>query len=326
MKKKIIITGAAGFIGSRLSELLVEKGYDVYAFDRYNSFNSFGWLDNSEYKKYIKFCFGDIRDYETVYKNFKNIDSVIHLAALVGIPYSYEAPISYIKTNIEGTYNVLEVAKKLNYKNIVITSTSEVYGTAQKIPINEKHPLVGQSPYSASKIAADQISISYNKSFQLPVKIARPFNTYGPRQSLRAIIPQIILQLLNSRKFIYFGNIKPTRDLTYVDDTCSGFIEILNKKKFLGKVTNIGSKNETSVEKLIHKISRIMGITKKIKIERNRIRPKDSEVERLVCDNSFLLKNSNWKPKYTLNDGLVETIKWVKEEYRKNFKNDKYIL
>ena len=158
---------------------MVEKGYDVYAFDRYNSFNSFGWLDNSEYKKYIKFCFGDIRDYETVYKNFKNIDSVIHLAALVGIPYSYEAPISYIKTNIEGTYNVLEVAKKLNYKNIVITSTSEVYGTAQKIPINEKHPLVGQSPYSASKIAADQIAISYNKSFQLPVKIVRPFNTYG---------------------------------------------------------------------------------------------------------------------------------------------------
>ena len=262
MSKKIVVTGAAGFIGSRLTELLLEKGYDVCAFDRYNSFNSFGWLDSSKYKKDIKFLFGDIRDYETILKNFKGINSVIHLAALVGIPYSYEAPLSYIKTNIEGTYNILEAAKKLNFENTLITSTSEVYGTAQKIPINENHPLVGQSPYSASKIAADQISLSYFKSFELPVKIVRPFNTFGPRQSLRAIIPQIILQLLSKKKHIYFGNIKPTRDITYVDDTCNGFIEILKKKKFYGRVTNIGSNNEISVENLIYKISKIIGVKK----------------------------------------------------------------
>jgi len=326
MSKKIVVTGAAGFIGSRLTELLLEKGYEVCAFDRYNSFNSFGWLDSSKYKKDIKFLFGDIRDYETILKNFKGINSVIHLAALVGIPYSYEAPLSYIKTNIEGTYNILEAAKKLNFENTLITSTSEVYGTAQKIPINENHPLVGQSPYSASKIAADQISLSYFKSFELPVKIVRPFNTFGPRQSLRAIIPQIILQLLSKKKHIYFGNINPTRDLTYVDDTCNGFIEILKKKKFYGRVTNIGSNNEISVENLIYKISKIIGVKKKIIIEKKRIRPEASEVERLVCDNSFLVENSNWKPKFSLNDGLVQTVNWIKSESIKYDKENNYII
>tara|TARA_A100001011_G_scaffold356981_1_gene401446 strand:+ start:86 stop:880 length:795 start_codon:yes stop_codon:yes gene_type:complete len=263
MSKKIIITGAAGFIGSRLAEIFIEKGYEVTVFDRYNSFNSFGWLDNSIYKKDINFCFGDIRDYESVFKNFKNNKIVVHLAALVGIPYSYEAPLSYIKTNIEGTYNVLEATKKLNFDNIIITSTSEVYGTAKKIPINENHPVLGQSPYSASKIAADQLSFSYSRSFDMPIKIARPFNTYGPRQSLRAIIPQIILQLLNKKKYLYFGNLKPTRDLTYVDDTCLGFLEILKSNKLFGSVTNIGSGKEISINDLIKKISNIIGTKKK---------------------------------------------------------------
>ncbi len=326
MSKKVLITGAAGFIGSRLSEILVEKGYDVTAFDRYNSFNSFGWLDNSKYKKDINFCFGDIRDYETIEKKFKKNKLIIHLAALVGIPYSYEAPISYIKTNIEGTYNVLEFAKKYDVEEVIVTSTSEVYGTAQTVPIKESHPLVGQSPYSASKIAADQLSISYNKSFNLPVKIARPFNTYGPRQSLRAIIPQIIIQLLNNKKFLNFGNIDPTRDLTFVDDTCEGFVEILKNKNFVGKITNIGSGNEISIKDLIFKISKIMGIKKKIVIKKNRIRPKNSEVERLICDNRFLIKNSKWKIKNNLEVGLKKTINWVKQEYKNIKKNDSYIL
>ncbi len=326
MSKKIIITGAAGFIGSRLAEIFVEKGYEVTAFDRYNSFNSFGWLENSIYKKDINFCFGDIRDYESVLKNFKNIKMVIHLAALVGIPYSYEAPLSYIKTNIEGTYNVLEVTKNLNFDNIIITSTSEVYGTAKQIPINENHSVIGQSPYSASKIAADQLSLSYSRSFDMPIKIARPFNTYGPKQSLRAIIPQIILQLLNKKKYLYFGNLKPTRDLTYVDDTCLGFLEILKNNKFFGSVTNIGSGKEISIEDLITKISNIIGIKKKIKKQDFRIRPRASEVERLICDNSKLKKNSNWKPKNDLNNGLLKTINWIKDYNLENKQSDKYVI
>ena len=324
MSKKIIITGAAGFIGSRLAEICVKKGYEVTAFDKYNSFNSFGWLENSKYKKFIKFSYGDVRDLDTVMLKFKKNNIVLHLAALVGIPYSYDAPLSYIKTNIEGTYNILEASKSYNFDQTLITSTSEVYGSAQKIPISEKHPLVGQSPYSASKIAADQIAMSYYKSFGLPVKIVRPFNTFGPRQSLRAIIPQIILQLQNEKKKIYFGNLTPTRDLTFVDDTCEGFLEILKRKVFLGTVTNIGSKNEISIKDLITKISRLMNINKEISFDKKRIRPKKSEVDRLVCDNSRIIKNSNWKPKFNLDQGLLKTIEWMLNN-NKNIKNE-YVI
>lgn len=324
MSKKIIITGAAGFIGSRLAEICVKNGYEVTAFDKYNSFNNFGWLENSKYKQYIKFSHGDVRDLDTVMSKFKKNNIVLHLAALVGIPYSYEAPLSYIKTNIEGTYNVLEASRNYNFDQILITSTSEVYGSAQKIPISEDHPLVGQSPYSASKIAADQIAMSYYKSFGSPVKIVRPFNTFGPRQSLRAIIPQIILQLQNDKKKIYFGNITPTRDLTFVDDTCEGFLQIMKRKAFFGTVTNIGSKNEISVKNLIIKISKLMNINKDIVFDKNRVRPKKSEVDRLVCDNFKIVKNSNWKPKFTLDQGLFKTIEWMSNN-NKNIKNE-YVI
>lgn len=324
MSKKIIITGAAGFIGSRLAEICVKNGYEVTAFDKYNSFNNFGWLENSKYKQYIKFSHGDVRDLDTVMSKFKKNNIVLHLAALVGIPYSYEAPLSYIKTNIEGTYNVLEASRNYNFDQILITSTSEVYGSAQKIPISEDHPLVGQSPYSASKIAADQIAMSYYKSFGSPVKIVRPFNTFGPRQSLRAIIPQIILQLQNDKKKIYFGNITPTRDLTFVDDTCEGFLQIMKRKAFFGTVTNIGSKNEISVKNLIIKISKLMNINKNIVFDKNRVRPKKSEVDRLVCDNFKIVKNSNWKPKFTLDQGLFKTIEWMSNN-NKNIKNE-YVI
>lgn len=324
MPKKIIITGAAGFIGSRLAEICVKNGYEVTAFDKYNSFNNFGWLENSKYKQYIKFSHGDVRDLDTVMSKFKKNNIVLHLAALVGIPYSYEAPLSYIKTNIEGTYNVLEASRNYNFDQILITSTSEVYGSAQKIPISEDHPLVGQSPYSASKIAADQIAMSYYKSFGSPVKIVRPFNTFGPRQSMRAIIPQIILQLQNDKKKIYFGNITPTRDLTFVDDTCEGFLQIMKRKAFFGTVTNIGSKNEISVKNLIIKISKLMNINKDIVFDKNRIRPKKSEVDRLVCDNFKIIKHSNWKPKFTLDQGLLKTIEWMSNN-NENIKNE-YVI
>ena len=225
-KDTILVTGATGFIGSHLAELLVKKGFSVVAFDRYNSNNDWGWLEKSKYKKDINVILGDIRDYDSVSKAMVGCHSVFHLAALIGIPYSYVSPLAYLRTNVEGTYNVLESAKNLGLDQVLITSTSETYGTAQYIPINEEHPLIGQSPYSASKIAADQLAISYNKSFDMPIKIVRPFNTYGPRQSARAIIPTIISQILKGHSSLKLGSLKPTRDLTYVEDTCSGFYQI----------------------------------------------------------------------------------------------------
>ena len=224
--EKVLITGATGFIGSHLAELFVERGIDVVGFDRYNPNNQWNWLENSRYKNDMQIILGDIRDYDSVSKAMEDCHSVFHLAALIGIPYSYISPLAYIRTNVEGTYNVLEAAKNLKLDQVLITSTSETYGTAQYTPINERHPLVGQSPYSASKIAADQLAISYYRSFDLPVKIVRPFNTYGPRQSARAIIPTIISQLLNGNNSINLGNLSPTRDLTYVTDTCEAFLEI----------------------------------------------------------------------------------------------------
>tara|TARA_B110000438_G_scaffold302232_1_gene359317 strand:+ start:1904 stop:2884 length:981 start_codon:yes stop_codon:yes gene_type:complete len=310
--KKTLVTGASGFIGSHLVETLVEAGFDVVAFDRYNSNNDWGWLETSKYKNYIEVILGDIRDYDSVYKSMKGCDSVFHLAALIGIPYSYISPLAYLRTNVEGSYNILEASKNLELEQIIITSTSETYGTAQYVPIDEKHPLVGQSPYSASKISADQLAISYYRSFNLPIKIVRPFNTYGPRQSARAIIPTVISQLLNNEKVIKLGNLSPTRDLTFVKDTCEGFIQISKTNSLFGESINIGMNSEISIGDLVNLIVEQMGLEVLIKSSNDRIRPESSEVERLVCDNSKLLKYTNWEPKYNLKKGISETIKWMK--------------
>jgi len=309
---KILITGAAGFIGSHLTEYLVSKGYDVRAFVHYNSQNNWGWLEGSNVKNEIEVITGDIRDYDSVYNAVKGTDVVFHLAALIGIPYSYISPKAYIETNITGTYNILQSCRELNVQQLLTTSTSETYGTAQYVPIDENHPMVGQSPYSASKIAADQIAISYYRSFELPVKIVRPFNTYGPRQSARAIIPTVITQLLNGNEQIKLGNLSPTRDLTFVKDTCKGFYEIFKSDKLFGEITNIGMSNEISIGDLVNKIATLIGKQVEIITEEERVRPDKSEVERLYCSNKKLIENTDWKPDYDLDIGLSETIEWLK--------------
>jgi NAD dependent epimerase/dehydratase len=322
---KILITGATGFIGSHLAELCVHQGYKVIAFDRYNPNNQWGWLENSDCKNDLEIILGDIRDYDSVSKAMKGCNAVFHLAALIGIPYSYESPLAYIRTNVEGTYNVLEAAKNLVLEQVLVTSTSETYGTAQYVPIDEKHPLVGQSPYSATKIAADQLAISYYKSFDLPVKIIRPFNTYGPRQSARAIIPTIISQLLNRANNIELGNLSPTRDLTYVTDTCNGFIDIFNTESLFGEVVNIGMNSEISIGDLVGLISNQMDQEVNIQSSGERVRPENSEVERLVCNNSKLMKHTSWKPKYTLEHGISEVIEWMENPQNLNmYKSEQY--
>lgn len=309
---KILVTGAAGFIGSHLAEHCVELGYTVKAFVRYNSRNDWCWLEHSRYKNEIEIITGDIRDYDSIFNAMKGCDTVFHLAALIGIPYSYITPLGYIKTNIEGAYNVLQAAKEQNLENVLITSTSETYGTAQYTPIDEKHPMVGQSPYSASKIAADQLAISYYRSFGLPVKIVRPFNVYGPRQSARAIIPTIIIQILNGQKKIKLGNVTPTRDFTFVNDTVKGFIQIAKSEELFGEITNIGMNEEISIGDLAKKIAELMSAKIEIVSDEKRIRPKGSEVERLVCDNSKIIQHTEWEPEYDLERGLLETVEWFK--------------
>ncbi|MBU1196090.1 MAG: GDP-mannose 4,6-dehydratase [Proteobacteria bacterium] len=309
---KIIITGATGFIGSHLAEMCVKEGFEVVAFDRYDPNSSWGWLENSTYKKDMEIVLGDIRDYDSISKAMHGCDVVFHLAALIGIPYSYVSPLAYIRTNIEGTYNILEAAKNIGTDQVLITSTSETYGSAQYIPIDENHPLVGQSPYSASKIAADQLAISYYRSFDLPVKIVRPFNTYGPRQSARAIIPTVIAQCLSGNKEIKLGNLSPTRDLTFVKDTCRGFLEIFKADQLFGEATNIGMNSEISMGGLVNLIAEIMKMEIVIKTETDRVRPQKSEVDRLYCDNSKILEHTAWSPEYNLRNGLTETIEWFK--------------
>ena len=321
---KILVTGSSGFIGSHLTEYLVERGYGVVAFDRYNNNNHYGWLEKSKYKKKIEFILGDIRDYDSVNKAMKGCQSVMHLAALIGIPYSYISPTAYIKTNVEGTFNILESAKNLKLKQVIITSTSEVYGTAIKKKLSENDELKAQSPYAASKIAADQLSLSYYRSFGLPVKIIRPFNTFGPRQSARAVIPSIITQALSKNK-IKIGNLNTARDFLYVEDLCAAYEKILKSKKLLGEVTNVGVDSEISIKNLILKISKILKIKLIPVVEKKRVRPQKSEVLRLKCDNTKIKRMTNWKPKYDLDEGLNKLIRWIKEDDNiKNYKPENY--
>lgn len=320
---KILITGAAGFLGSHLTEKLVELGNDVRVLVHYDSNNNWGWLEKSKYKNNIEFVVGDIRDYDSVFSAMQGVDEVFHLAALIGIPYSYLSPLAYIKTNIEGTYNVIQSARQLKTKNIIITSTSETYGSAQYTPMDENHPKVGQSPYSATKIGADNLALSFHKSFDLPIKIVRPFNIYGPRQSARAIIPTIAVQILNDVKSIKLGNLDAKRDLTFVKDTVMGFIEISKQDKFNGESVNIGMNEEISIKELVEKISKITNKKVEIVLDKQRVRPNKSEVDRLLCNNKKLLENSNWKPLYNMDKGLKETIDWL-EGNKKLFKHDIY--
>ena len=323
--KKVLVTGADGFIGSHLTEKLVEMGADVTAFVLYNSFNSWGWIDSFDKKirDSLKIFTGDIRDENCVRTAVKGIDAVFHLAALIAIPYSYYAPSSYIETNIKGTLNVLQASRDFGISKIIQTSTSEVYGTAQYIPIDEKHPLQGQSPYSASKIGADMMAESYYRSFNTPVAIIRPFNTYGPRQSARAVIPTIITQALSGKKEIKLGAITPTRDMNYVKDTVEGFIKVAESKETIGTVTNIGSGKEISIGNLADKIFKLIGKEIDIICDEDRLRPENSEVNRLCASNKKALDVANWEPKYTLDEGLKQTINWI-ESNLPSYKTDLY--
>lgn len=314
--KKILVTGASGFIGSHLTEKLVEMGCEVKAFVKYNFQNDWGWLEHSKVKDEIEIYTGDIRDYDAVYDAASDVDVIFHLAALIGIPYSYVSPLAYIKTNVEGTYNILQSARQHNSDRVIVTSTSETYGSAQYVPIDEEHPMVGQSPYSASKISADQLAISYHRSFEMPVTIARPFNTYGPRQSARAIIPTIITQILNGQKEIKLGNLSPTRDFNYVKDTAAGFIALAKADNTIGEITNIGSNFEISMRDTVNLIVKLTGENVKIVTDEQRVRPDKSEVDRLYCDNSKIKKLTAWKPEYSLESGLKETIDWFADNMK----------
>jgi len=312
--KKVLITGSGGFIGSHLTEKLLEEGNYVRAFTYYNSFNSWGWLDTLPKEKllHIEVFTGDIRDPFGVREAMKGVDDVYHLAALIAIPFSYHSPDSYVNTNITGTLNVLHAAKELNIDRILITSTSEVYGTAQYVPIDEFHPFQGQSPYSATKIGADRIAESFYKSFELPVTIVRPFNTYGPRQSARAVIPTIITQLLAGKEEIHLGALSPTRDFNYVKDTVNGFLSIAKSDRTIGEEINIATQQEISIEKLAKELISQINPNAKIICEEERLRPEKSEVERLLGSNEKIKKLTDWTPQYTFEEGLTETIEWLK--------------
>ncbi|HEY8119598.1 MAG TPA: NAD-dependent 4,6-dehydratase LegB [Methylophilaceae bacterium] len=314
--KKILITGADGFIGSHLTEALVAKGYDVRAFVYYNSFNSWGWLDHApqSVRDNLDVFSGDIRDPYGVKRAMKDCDAVLHLAALIAIPYSYHSPDTYIDTNIKGTLNVLQAARELGVSRVIHTSTSEVYGTARFVPITEEHPLQGQSPYSASKIGADQLAYSFYASFDSPVVIARPFNTYGPRQSARAVIPTIITQIASGQRKIKLGAVSPTRDFNYVHDTVAGFIAALESTAGIGEVVNFGSNFEISVGETARLIAEVMQTEIEITTDEQRLRPENSEVERLWAANAKARQVFDWEPAYGgkagLRRGLAETVEW----------------
>ena len=319
----VLITGAGGFIGSHLTELCVQRGLTVRAFVHYNANNWWGWLDESPVRDHIEVISGDVRDYDAVYRALQGCRSVLHLAALIGIPYSYLSPLAYIRTNIEGTYNVLEAARQLDLERIAVTSTSETYGTAQFVPIDETHPAVGQSPYAATKIGADELALSYFRSFGLPVHLVRPFNTYGPRQSARAFIPMIATQVLAGQRTIKAGNLHPTRDLTFVKDTAAGFLAVVASEALIGSATNVGMNHEISMRDLAHKIIALCGGNAEIVEDSERIRPENSEVERLLCDNTRLRTHTDWAPAYDLDRGLEETLRFL-EQYLGLYKPSAY--
>ncbi len=325
--KKVLITGADGFIGSHLTELLLEKGYDVRAFTFYNSFNSWGWLDtlpDNELKEIEVVC-GDIRDPNGVRKAVERVDIVFHLAALIAIPFSYHSPDSYVDTNIKGTLNILQAVRDLSVEKLLVTSTSEVYGTAHYVPIDEKHPFQGQSPYSATKIGADRLAESFYRSFNLPVAIVRPFNTFGPRQSARAVIPTIITQLLAGKNEIKLGALTPTRDFNYVKDTVNGFYEIAVSDKTIGEEINIATQREISIRELAEEIISQINPEAKIITDHERMRPKNSEVERLLGSNEKLKTLTSWEQRYTFEQGISETIQWIRNNM-KSYKTDIYNL
>ena len=311
--KKVLVTGADGFIGSHLTEHLMEKGYEVKAFTYYNSFNTWGWLDSlpGEKLREIEIFQGDIRDPNGVREAMKGTDGVFHLAALIAIPFSYHSPDSYVDTNIKGTLNVLQAARDLDMERVLVTSTSEVYGTAQYVPIDEKHPYQGQSPYSATKIGADRLAESFYRSFDLPVTIVRPFNTFGPRQSARAVIPTIIMQLLSGREEISLGSLTPTRDFNYVKDTVNGFYEIAVSGQTVGEEINIATQREISIGDLAHELIRQISPGARIVCDEQRTRPEKSEVNRLLGCNEKIMRLTDWKPRYSFEEGLAETIAWI---------------
>ena len=323
--KRVLVTGADGFIGSHLTEMLVKRGYEVKALSQYNSFNDWGWLENINCKKDIEVLTGDIRDSHYCKTITKKVEIIFHLAALIAIPYSYLSPESYVDTNIKGTLNICQSAIENNVSRLIHTSTSEVYGTAQYVPIDEKHPLQPQSPYSASKIAADALAMSFYNSFNLPVTIARPFNTYGPRQSARAIIPTIITQISKGKKEIKLGDTSPSRDFNYVEDTCRGLILLAESQKVIGETLNIGSNTEISVYNILKLIKEIMQSDVKIIVDEQRKRPKNSEVFRLWCENKKINDLVGFKPVVNLRDGLKKTIDWfTKIENLKRYKSEIY--
>lgn len=323
--KKVLVTGADGFIGSHLTESLLEKGYEVKAFSYYNSFNTWGWLDTLPKEKLdeIEVFTGDIRDPNGVRTAMQGVDVVFHLAALIAIPFSYHSPDSYVDTNIKGTLNVLQAARDLDLERVLVTSTSEVYGTAQYVPIDEHHPFQGQSPYSATKIGADRLAESFYRSFELPVSIVRPFNTYGPRQSARAVIPTIITQLLAGHETIRLGSLTPTRDFNYVKDTAAGFIAIAQSQQTIGEEINIATQQEISIGDLAKEIISQINPKANIVCEQERLRPQKSEVNRLLGSNEKIRKLTDWKQQYTFAQGIEETIAWIRE-HMDRYKADIY--
>lgn len=322
---RVLVTGADGFIGSHLVELLVANGYQVRALAQYNSFNFWGWLEDISCKNDVEVVCGDIRDPHFCQTITKDIDIVFHLAALIAIPFSYVAPQSYVETNITGTLNICQAARDNGVKRVIQTSTSEVYGTAQYVPIDEKHPLQPQSPYSASKISADAMAMSYFNAFDLPVTVVRPFNTYGPRQSARAVIPTIISQIANGAEKIMLGDVSPTRDFNYVEDTCRGFLMLAESDKTIGETINIGSNFEISVEDTLTLIKQLMASDVEFVLDEQRLRPDKSEVQRLWCDNTKIHQLTGFTPQYSIAAGLEKTIAWfTKAENLAKYKHDIY--
>ncbi len=323
--KRVLVTGADGFIGSHLTEELVKKGYEVKAFVFYNSFNTWGWLDSldKDVMKNVEVFTGDIRDPHGVKTAMTGCDAVFHLAALIGIPFSYHSPDAYVDTNIKGTLNVLQAARELETDRVLVTSTSEVYGTAQYVPIDERHPFQGQSPYSATKIGADRLAESFYRSFSLPVSIVRPFNTYGPRQSARAVIPTIITQLLSGKEEIKLGSLSPTRDFNFVKDTTNGFISIYESDRTIGEEINIATGEEISIGELADELIRQINPKAKIICDVERLRPEKSEVNRLLGSNAKIKKLTSWKQNWSFSEGISETIEWMRDHWAE-YKTDIY--